>query len=151
MSKYSEIFGSDTLHEECGVFGVYDMGDGIDVARVTYYGLYALQHRGQESCGIAVNNVDENGNIKIIQSKDMGLVQEVFNSLVLNELKGHASVGHVRYTTAGSSSRENAQPLVSRYQKGTFALAHNGNLVDIDKMRKDLENQRCVFAYYYDA
>ena len=82
MSKYSEIFGSDTLHEECGVFGVYDMGDGIDVARVTYYGLYALQHRGQESCGIAVNNVDENGNIKIIQYKDMGLVQEVFNSLV---------------------------------------------------------------------
>ena len=88
----------------------------------------------KESCGIAVNNVDENGNIKIIQYKDMGLVQEVFNSLVLNELKGHASVGHVRYTTAGSSSRENAQPLVSRYQKGTFALAHNGNLVDIDKM-----------------
>lgn len=151
MSKYSEIFGSDTLHEECGVFGVYDMGDGIDVARVTYYGLYALQHRGQESCGIAVNNVDENGNIKIIQYKDMGLVQEVFNSLVLNELKGHASVGHVRYTTAGSSSRENAQPLVSRYQKGTFALAHNGNLVDIDKMRKDLENQGAIFQTNNDS
>ncbi len=151
MSKYSEIFGSDTLHEECGVFGVYDMGDGIDVARVTYYGLYALQHRGQESCGIAVNNVDENGNIKIIQYKDMGLVQEVFNSLVLNELKGHASVGHVRYTTAGSSSRENAQPLVSRYQKGTFALAHNGNLVNIDKMRKDLENQGAIFQTNNDS
>ena len=110
MSKHNEIFGSDSLHEECGVFGIYDMGDNLDVARLTYYGLYALQHRGQESCGIAVNNIDEDGKIQILQYKDMGLVQEVFNSFVLNELQGCASVGHVRYTTAGSSSRENAQP-----------------------------------------
>ncbi len=151
MNRYCEIFGSDTLHEECGVFGVYDMGDNIDVARIAYYGLYALQHRGQESCGIAVNNVDENGKIQILQYKDMGLVQEVFNSLVLNELKGHASVGHVRYTTAGSSSRENAQPIVSRYQKGTFALVHNGNLVNIDKIRKELENQGAIFQTNNDS
>lgn len=151
MNKQCEIFGSDNLHEECGVFGIYDMGDGLDVARLTYYGLYALQHRGQESCGIAVNNVDENGKIQILQYKDMGLVQEVFNSLVLNELKGCASVGHVRYTTAGSSSRENAQPLVSKYQKGTFALAHNGNLVDIDRMRKELENKGAIFQTNNDS
>lgn len=151
MNKYSEIFGEDSLHEECGVFGVYDMGDNLDVARLTYYGLYALQHRGQESCGIAVNNVDENGEIRVLQYKDMGLVQEVFNSLVLNELKGHAAVGHVRYTTAGSSSRENAQPLVSKYQKGTFALAHNGNLVNVKKMRRELENQGAIFQTNNDS
>lgn len=151
MSKHSDIFGADSLHEECGVFGVYDMGDNLDVARLTYYGLYALQHRGQESCGIAVNSVDENGKIQILQYKDMGLVQEVFNSLVLNELKGHAAVGHVRYTTAGSSSRENAQPLVSKYQKGTFALAHNGNLVDVDRIRKELEDQGAIFQTNNDS
>ncbi|MCI5893371.1 MAG: amidophosphoribosyltransferase [Clostridiales bacterium] len=127
------------------------MGDNLDVARLTYYGLYALQHRGQESCGIAVNSVDENGKIQILQYKDMGLVQEVFNSLVLNELKGHAAVGHVRYTTAGSSSRENAQPLVSKYQKGTFALAHNGNLVDVDRIRKELEDQGAIFQTNNDS
>ena len=114
-------------------------------------GLYALQHRGQESCGIAVNNIDEDGKIQILQYKDMGLVQEVFNSFVLNELQGCASVGHVRYTTAGSSSRENAQPLVSKYQKGTFALVHNGNLVDIDKIRKELEDKGAIFQTNNDS
>lgn len=151
MNKYSEIFGADTLHEECGIFGVYDMGDNLDVARLTYYGLYALQHRGQESCGIAVNNIDENGKIQVLQYKDMGLVQEVFNTLVLNELKGHAAVGHVRYTTAGTSSRENAQPLVSKYQKGTFALAHNGNLVNVDKLRDELQSQGAIFQTNNDS
>ena len=151
MNKYSEIFGADTLHEECGIFGVYDMGDNLDVARLTYYGLYALQHRGQESCGIAVNNIDENGKIQVLQYKDMGLVQEVFNTLVLNELKGRAAVGHVRYTTAGTSSRENAQPLVSKYQKGTFALAHNGNLVNVDKLRDELQSQGAIFQTNNDS
>lgn len=151
MNKYSEIFGADTLHEECGIFGVYDMGDNLDVARLTYYGLSALQHRGQESCGIAVNNIDENGKIQVLQYKDMGLVQEVFNTLVLNELKGHAAVGHVRYTTAGTSSRENAQPLVSKYQKGTFALAHNGNLVNVDKLRDELQSQGAIFQTNNDS
>lgn len=151
MSKHSDIFGDDSLHEECGVFGIYDMGDNLDVSKLTYYGLYALQHRGQESCGIAVNNIDESGKIQVHQYKDMGLVQEVFSSFVLNELKGQAAVGHVRYTTAGSSSRENAQPLVSKYQKGTFALAHNGNLVDVEKIRLELENQGAIFQTNNDS
>lgn len=146
-----ESFMADNLHEECGVFGVYDNGDGLDVSRLTYYGLYALQHRGQESCGIAVNNRSDDGNIQIIQYKDMGLVQEVFNELVLKELNGFAAVGHVRYTTAGASRRENAQPLVSRYQKGSFALAHNGNLVDIDRLRKNLEEQGAIFQTTNDS
>ncbi len=150
MSKNDEIF-SDSLHEECGVIGIYDMGDGLDVARLTYYGLYALQHRGQESAGIAVNSIDENDKIQILQYKDMGLVQEVFNNLVLNELKGRAAVGHVRYTTAGASRRENAQPLVSRYQKGTFALVHNGNLVDIDTMRRKLKDEGAIFQTTNDS
>ena len=144
MSKYEDILGADSIHEECGVFGIYDMGDGLDVSRLTYYGLYALQHRGQESCGIAVNNLDENDKIEILQYKDMGLVQEVFNNLILNELKGRAAVGHVRYTTAGSSSRMNAQPLVSKYQKGTFALVHNGNLVTVSYTHLTLPTIRLV-------
>ena len=149
--KQQEIFGADSLHEECGVFGVYDNGDNLDVSRLTYYGLYALQHRGQESCGIAVNNRDDNDNIQIVQYKDMGLVQEVFNELVLKELKGCAAVGHVRYATAGASRRENAQPLVSRYQKGSFALAHNGNLVNVDKIRTELEEQGAIFQTSNDS
>lgn len=151
VSKYEDILGADSIHEECGVFGIYDMGDGLDVSRLTYYGLYALQHRGQESCGIAVNNLDENDKIEILQYKDMGLVQEVFNNLILNELKGRAAVGHVRYTTAGSSSRMNAQPLVSKYQKGTFALVHNGNLVNVESMRKELEDKGAIFQTNNDS
>lgn len=151
MSRYDEISAHDSLHEECGVMGIYDMGDGLDVARLTYYGLYALQHRGQESAGIAVNSIDENDKIQILQYKDMGLVQEVFNNLVLNELKGRAAVGHVRYTTAGASRRENAQPLVSKYQKGTFALVHNGNLVDIERMRCKLSDEGAIFQTNNDS
>lgn len=150
MKGQNNLF-SDSIHEECGVFGIYDAGDNLDVSKLTYYGLYALQHRGQESCGIAVNNRDENNNIQIVQYKDMGLVQEVFNELVLNELSGFAAVGHVRYATAGASRRENSQPLVSRYQKGSFALAHNGNLVDIDRLRKDLEQQGAIFQTSNDS
>ncbi len=150
MKPY-EILGADSVHEECGVFGVYDNGDHLDVSRLTYYGLYALQHRGQESCGIAVNSKDKDDRIQILQYKDMGLVQEVFNELVLKELTGYAAVGHVRYATAGGSRRENAQPLVSRYQKGSFALAHNGNLVNIAKLRSDLEEQGAIFQTTNDS
>ena len=99
----------DTLHEECGVFGVYDF-DGADVASTIYYGLFALQHRGQESCGIAVS--DTNGPRTVNVHKDMGLVNEVFSKEELEKLHGNIGVGHVRYSTAGSSTRENAQPLV---------------------------------------
>ena len=95
------------IGEECGVFAIYDP-DG-DCARTTYYGLYALQHRGQESCGIAVNN-----NRDITHYKDMGLVNDVFNDEILTKLDGKMAVGHVRYSTTGESMRENAQPLVLR-------------------------------------
>ena len=103
------------IGEECGVFAIYDP-DG-DCARTTYYGLYALQHRGQESCGIAVNN-----NRDITHYKDMGLVNDVFNDEILTKLDGKMAVGHVRYSTTGESMRENAQPLVLRYVKGNIAI-----------------------------
>ena len=127
MSDVMEHYQDDGLHEECGVFGMYDF-DGHDVARTIYYGLFALQHRGQESCGIAVSDT-EGPKGKVLSSKGMGLVNEVFTQEDLDKLKGNIGVGHVRYSTAGASTRENAQPLVLNYIKGTLALAHNGNLV----------------------
>ena len=96
----------DKLNEECGVFGIYS-NDNLDVVRSVYYGLYALQHRGQESCGVAVNN---NGEISYY--KDMGLVPEVFTEHILNCFTGKMAIGHTRYSTTGSSLRENAQPMV---------------------------------------
>ncbi len=146
-----DIFDADTLHEECGVFGIFDNGDNLDVSRLTYYGLYALQHRGQESCGIAVNNRDASDTIQILQYKDQGLVNEVFNELVLKELVGFCSIGHVRYGTAGGSSRLNAQPLVSRYQKGSFALANNGSLVNAKQIREELKQQGAMFQTNNDS
>ena len=107
----------DDLHEECGVFGMYDF-DGHDVASTIYYGLFALQHRGQESCGIAVSKTDGPKG-KVTTHKDMGLVNEVFTQDILESMKGDIGVGHVRYSTAGASTRENAQPLVLNYVKGT--------------------------------
>ena len=103
-------YDEDSLHEECGVFGAYDF-DGGNVASTIYYGLFALQHRGQESCGIAVSDT-EGPKGKVLSYKDMGLVNEVFDEEKLDKLKGNIGVGHVRYSTAGSSVRENAQPLV---------------------------------------
>ena len=127
----------DTLHEECGVFGMYDF-DGNDVASSIYYGLFALQHRGQESCGIAVSDT-EGPKGKVSVYKDMGLVNEVFQPDNLEKLKGNIGVGHTRYSTAGSSTRENAQPLVLNYVKGILGLAHNGNLINALELRKELE------------
>ena len=96
------------LKEECGIFGIYDK-DGFDCPHLMYYALYALQHRGQESCGIAVN--DDNN---IFCHKDLGLVPEVFNDFVLSHMKGNIAVGHVRYSTTGANLRENAQRLTSK-------------------------------------
>ena len=141
--QFSEECVDSGIHEECGVFGAYDF-DGNDIASTVYYGLFALQHRGQESCGIAVS--DTNGPKKNIQvHKGMGLVNEVFSSENLEKLKGNISVGHVRYSTAGSSTRENAQPLVLNYYKGTLALAHNGNLVNALELREELEKTGAIF------
>ena len=137
------------LKEECGVFGIYDF-DGNDVASTVYYGLFALQHRGQESCGIAVS--ETNGpKGKVTSHKGMGLVNEVFEPEHLEQMKGDIGVGHVRYSTAGASTRENAQPLVLNYVKGTLALAHNGNLINAVKLRHDLEYTGAIFQTTIDS
>ena len=139
----------EKLREECGVFGIYDF-DGNDVASTIYYGLFALQHRGQESCGIAVS--DTNGPKGVVKSpKGMGLVNEVFAPDQLSAMKGDIGVGHTRYSTAGSSTRENAQPLVLNYVKGTLGLAHNGNLVNAPELRRELEYTGAIFQTTIDS
>lgn len=141
--------GDSGLHEECGVFGMYNF-DGGDVASTIYYGLFALQHRGQESCGIAVS--ETNGpKGKVTSYKGMGLVNEVFTQDNLEPMHGDIGVGHVRYSTAGASTRENAQPLVLNYVKGTLALAHNGNLINAMELRKDLEYTGAIFQTTIDS
>ncbi|MCI8634548.1 MAG: amidophosphoribosyltransferase [Eubacterium sp.] len=137
------------LHEECGVFGMYDLGGG-DVASTVYYGLFALQHRGQESCGMAVSDTDGPKG-KVHSCKDMGLVNEVFTEETLECMKGNIGVGHVRYSTAGASTRENAQPLVLNYVKGTLALVHNGNLINANELRHDLEYTGAIFQTTIDS
>lgn len=132
------------IGEECGVFAIYDP-DG-DCARSAYYGLYALQHRGQESCGIAVNN-----NRDITYYKDMGLVNEVFNNDIIEKLGGTMAIGHVRYSTTGESLRENAQPLVLRYVKGNIAIAHNGNLINKPELEEYLSRNGAIFQTTSDT
>ncbi len=137
------------MGEECGVFGMYDF-DGGNVAESIYYGLVSLQHRGQESCGIAVS--ETNGpKGKVYSHKEMGLVNEAFTPEILDTLKGDIGVGHVRYSTAGSSTRENAQPLVLNYVKGTLALAHNGNLVNAPELRQELAYTGAIFQTTIDS
>lgn len=140
---------NDELHEECGVFGMYDF-DGADVASSIYYGLFALQHRGQESCGIAVSET-KGPKGKVVSHKGMGLVNEVFTQESLESMEGDIGVGHVRYSTAGESTRENAQPLVLNYVKGTLALAHNGNLINANELRHDLEYTGAIFQTTIDS
>lgn len=146
---YVQTEDQDKLKEECGVFGIYDF-DGGNVASTIYYGLFALQHRGQESCGIAVS--DTNGpKGKVLSAKDMGLLNEAFTPEILEKLKGDIGVGHVRYSTAGSSTRENAQPLVLNYVKGTLGLAHNGNLINAPELRRELEYTGAIFQTTIDS
>ncbi len=139
----------DQLCEECGVFGMYDFS-GEDVASSIYYGLFALQHRGQESCGIAVSDTGGPKG-KVFFHKGMGLVNEVFTGEQLDALKGNIGVGHVRYSTAGGSTPENAQPLVLNYIKGTLALAHNGNLINAPQLRRELELSGSIFQTTIDS
>ncbi|MDO4546813.1 MAG: amidophosphoribosyltransferase [Clostridia bacterium] len=128
------------IHEECGVFGIYSP-DGIDVASACYYGLYALQHRGQESCGIAVN---DKGVIHCY--KNVGLVNEVFTKEAMSEIgTGCMAIAHARYGTAGTYPRRNAQPLVVNHIKGTMALAHNGALTNATELREKLELGGSIF------
>ncbi len=130
----------DELHEECGVFGIYEKKTA-DVASSVYFGLYALQHRGQESCGIAV--CDDG---VFSQKKADGLVSEVFSREELDRLgKGNIAVGHVRYSTTGGKNHNNIQPLVIRHVKGNLALAHNGNLINAEEIRRDFELSGAIF------
>lgn len=145
----SHYYDEDEMHEECGVFGIYDF-DGNDVANTIYYGLFALQHRGQESCGIAVSDT-AGPKGKVSSLKGMGLVNEVYTSDSLSKLKGNIGVGHVRYSTAGASTIENAQPLVLNYVKGTLGLAHNGNLVNAPELRRELELTGAIFQTTIDS
>ena len=135
-----------SLREECGVFGVFSP-QTADVASTAYYGLFALQHRGQEPCGI-VDNDDG-----IFQSyKDTGLVNDVFTPQILAELgEGNMAVGHVRYGTTGGNDRSNAQPIVVNHIKGRMALAHNGNLTNSQELRRELESRGSIFQTTTDS
>ncbi|MFI3237044.1 MAG: amidophosphoribosyltransferase [Lachnospiraceae bacterium] len=144
-----EISLEDRLGEECGVMAGYDF-DGGDVSSSIYYGLLALQHRGQESCGIAVSDTNREG-CQVSVHKDMGLVNEVFIGDTLDKLSGNIGVGHVRYSTAGSSTRENAQPLVINYIKGILGLAHNGNLINAPELRNELAQSGAIFQTTIDS
>lgn len=136
----------DGMHEECGVFGVYS-GETRDVAHTAYYGLYALQHRGQESAGIAVAYAD-----KIQYYKGMGLVPEVFANGHLDSLpEGDIAIGHVRYSTTGASLLVNAQPIVFTGKCGKMALAHNGNLTNTKQLREELIAGNAVFQTSIDS
>lgn len=133
-----------SIHEECGLFGISDPHG--DCARTTYYGLYALQHRGQEACGIATINQ------RVLSfHKDVGLVGDVFHPDVLDRLNGTMAVGHVRYATTGGGQRENAQPLTLKYVKGTLAVAHNGNLVNTAELRTFFEYRGAIFQTTTDS
>jgi amidophosphoribosyltransferase len=135
--------GEGRPREACGVFGVYNHPSA---AELTYFGLYALQHRGQESAGIVTHDGE-----RMIEHRDMGLVFQVFRDHILRSLKGSMAVGHVRYSTTGSSSLANAQPLIARTGRGQIAVAHNGNLVNADPLRDELEMQGSIFQTSTDS
>ena len=139
----------DKLREECGVFGIYDL-DGGETAETICCGLIALQHRGQESCGIAVSDTSGPRRNTCFH-KGLGLVSEVFKSETLSKLRGNLGIGHVRYATSGSTTVENAQPLVLNYVKGTITLAHNGNLVNAAALRRELEYTGAIFHTTVDS
>lgn len=138
-----ELVQDRELHEECGVFGIFGVPDA---ASLTYYGLHALQHRGQEGAGIVA--VD-NGTFRRI--KGNGLVTEVFNEEKLATLRGDMAIGHVRYTTAGGGGIENVQPFLFRHNSGDFAMAHNGNIVNSKLLRDYLENKGSLFQSSSDS
>ncbi|GAB3581935.1 amidophosphoribosyltransferase [Calidifontibacter terrae] len=129
--------GEKAPQDACGVFGVWAPGE--DVAKLTYFGLYALQHRGQESAGIATSDGES-----ILVYKDMGLVSQVFDESSLGSLRGHIAIGHTRYSTTGGSTWENAQPTLGGHAGGTVALAHNGNLINTVELREMVEARSAV-------
>lgn len=143
MKEYTE----DKLHEECGVFAMYRRNPQQDVVASAYYGLYALQHRGQESCGIAVNDDGV-----IVKRRELGLVNEVFTKDVLDSMpRGNMCLGHCRYATSGTPVRSNAQPFVVRHIKGAMAIAHNGNLTNSIDLRAEIELSGGIFQSTSDT
>ncbi|HQT96437.1 MAG: amidophosphoribosyltransferase [Desulfobacteria bacterium] len=134
---------SDGWHDECGVFGIHGHPEASNMA---YLGLYALQHRGQESAGIASTDGE-----KIIFHKEMGLVADIFSEEILSRLPGHTAIGHVRYSTTGSSELKNAQPLVVDFESGSIAIAHNGNLVNAHELKRELEVSGSIFQSSMDT
>jgi len=145
-NSFMDIQRGDKPEEACGVFGVYAPEAAFDVAKLTYFGLYALQHRGQESAGIATLDRGD-----IYCHKDMGLVSQVFSEEILGQLPGDIAVGHTRYSTTGSSLKENAQPVVLDTRLGKLALAHNGNLVNAVNLRKYLVARETKFITSTDS
>ena len=146
--KTHEFYGNDYIYsdrprEECGIFAVYNHEDA---AKLAYFGLYALQHRGQESAGIVVSDGS-----RVIEHKEMGLVPDIFNEKILDGLKGKIALGHVRYSTTGSSLLVNAQPFRIQFAGKTLAIAHNGNLVNARRIRTDLENKGSIFQTTMDS
>ncbi len=136
-------FENDKPREACGIFAI---SDHPEAAKMTYFGLYALQHRGQESCGIAVVKEDS-----IVSHKGMGLVPDVFDPLHLELLDGRCAIGHVRYSTTGSSILTNAQPFVVRHRKKSYAVAHNGNIVNAYELKRELEEAGSIFQTTMDS
>ncbi len=137
---------SDNIKEECGVFGIYDKSRLGNIAQQIYVGLFALQHRGQEAAGIAVNNDRE-----ITLVKNMGLVSEVFNDATLAKLNGEIAIGHVRYSTTGNNTAENAQPISVKYAKGNLTVSHNGNITNAKELRDKLEAKGAIFHTTSDS
>ncbi|MGN0962244.1 MAG: amidophosphoribosyltransferase [Clostridia bacterium] len=134
------------IKEACGVMGIFS-NDELNLPKEMYYGLFALQHRGQESCGMSVSN-----NGVVTTYKDMGLVNEVFDDAKIAELQGQIGIGHCRYSTTGNSEANNAQPLTMNFVKGTLSIAHNGNLANADEIRNKLmEEQGAVFHTSTDS
>jgi amidophosphoribosyltransferase len=129
--------------EECGIFGVFG---NSDAAKLSYFGLYALQHRGQESAGIAVSD-----GCQVLEYKHMGLVHDVFKERTLEKLKGHLAIGHVRYSTTGSSLLANAQPFVMFHGNEYYGIAHNGNIVNAVELRRELEKEGAIFQSTMDT
>lgn len=136
----------DKLHEECGVYGIYCTEPETMVGTMTYYGLYALQHRGQESCGIVTSDCQ-----KMNSHKGMGLVSDVFNEKILQNMKGKSAIGHVRYATAGEISIKNAQPVVGTCKLGEIAIAHNGTIINTSVIRELLEDCGSIFQTSADS
>lgn len=142
MINHSEIL-QDKFHEECGVFGVYGHPEA---ANLTYLGLYALQHRGQEGAGICSSDGKQ-----LYLEKAMGLVADIFSEKRLKRLQGHIAIGHNRYSTAGSSVLKNVQPILANFSLGSLALAHNGNLVNSSELRSTLEDEGAIFQSTSDS